>query len=160
MRELAAGLLAAFVLWTVVCGPATETDGPAWFRQIRQADGSEFALGRDSDHPVVLVFWSEWAGPCQPLLAEVGRLADRARVVAVELDHAGRPADSSRSPQVEWTVASGDSVALMMDVTVLPTTVVLDGSGKELLRIEGSGGTVLAEIERAIASAEQVKDGP
>ena len=115
----------------------------------------------DFSGPLKLVnFWATWCTPCikeLPSLAALARQhsADTVQVIPISLDQKGASGVPSFIAELEvqgldWftdpTAASGQAA----DVFVLPTSVIVDGEGKELGRIVGSADWDSAEASQLI----------
>ena len=111
------------------------------------ADGSARSLADYAGRVVVLNFWATWCVPCvaeMPALDALSRTAAGAgiAVLAVSLDRTGAAAVTPfyaahgiRNLPVLLDPHSGAMTALGLDG--IPTTLVIDRSGREVARIQG-----------------------
>lgn len=123
-------------------------------------DGSRFRLADERGHAVALVFWAPWCGPCRAELPGVERVWKQlsspphtARIIAVDTE--GDPA-TAKEAQAKLgltmpIVLDDGSASAAYQVTMIPQTVIVDGSGKvaSLIRGEASEEELLRAIERA-----------
>ena len=132
-------------------------------------DGRPVRL-KDIDADLVLLdFWGSWCGPCVksvPHLVELQkRFGDRKiRVVGVayeEVDPERRAAvvaSAARRLGINYTLLVGEAdgrpcpLKEGLNVHELPTLVLLDRSGKILLRETGGDARTLARLDRVVAS--------
>ncbi|HXU73171.1 MAG TPA: TlpA disulfide reductase family protein [Polyangia bacterium] len=123
--------------------------------------GDRFRLSAERGHPVALVFWAPWCGPCRAELPGVERVAQAlkasphtARVIAVDTE-------GDRDNALEAAAKLGLTLPIMLDdgrassayqVTMIPQTVIIDRDGRiaQLLR----GGTSEDALMRAIEKVE------
>jgi thiol-disulfide isomerase/thioredoxin len=104
-------------------------------------DGKPFRLP-DSEGRVLLVnIWATWCGPCRYEIPELKKLQQQHAgkkfdVVGVSVDTSGEAAvrDFVRQHQINYPVVLDPegSVAAMMKTTVLPTSALVDRTGKVL----------------------------
>jgi thiol-disulfide isomerase/thioredoxin len=115
-------------------------------------------LGALRGRPAVINFWASWCGPCRHEAGELERasrmLRGRARLVAVDWsDNAGDARAFVRAHG--WTfpvLRDGDGeVGDRYGLHGLPTTFVLDASGRIVARL--SGPQTAASIVRAVGRA-------
>jgi thiol-disulfide isomerase/thioredoxin len=108
--------------------------------------------------PVVVIFWASWCGPCvheAPALERFSRsAAGRGRIVGVDWSDSLSGAQSFIR-RYSWTFPnlrdSEGTVGNAYHMTVLPTSFVLDGSGR--IRAELRGPQDEGSLSRALASA-------
>ena len=131
-------------------GFVPETDRrPAPRLNVRDANGQAITLDQHRGRLVLVAFWGATCGPCLKELPDLERLADRFRdagltVLPVCLD----PPDAAEATAVAsgrishlpvFADADG-SARLSYDVQVLPTTVLIDRSGRLIGSAQGSRG--------------------
>ncbi len=146
-------LLVLVALLFLSCGSVTE-DNWDWRSGLRLPDRTAFAASELAERVVVLVFWSPWATPCEPLLEEVAGLArgwpeDEVRVLAVVAEHDGEE-KREEIHGLDVVVPASDSIVRFFGIEVLPTVVVLDRSGGIAGRFEGFGPGQAALVEEAV----------
>jgi thiol-disulfide isomerase/thioredoxin len=104
----------------------------------RDLDGRQVHLPRGGARLAVVDFWATWCEPCQEQLPFLERLAARYRSQGVEVyaisfdeDRAALEEFLARTPMdlsVLWDKGGG-TLAERLDVTRLPTTLLVDGAG-------------------------------
>jgi thiol-disulfide isomerase/thioredoxin len=122
--------------------------------------GDRFRLSDERGHPVVLVFWAPWCGPCRaemPGVERVGRaLREKphtARLIAVDTE--GNPdtakAIVDRLGLTMPIVLDDGSASAAYQVTMIPQTIIIDRAGHvaQLMRGEQSEADLMQAIERA-----------
>ena len=113
-----------------VGAPAPEVDLP-------RLDGGRFVLAdQRGRRPVLLLFWTSWAGPCRPAIPVFERLLARyaARGLAGLAVNVGEPAETAAA---FWREQGGAA------------PVLLDASGETAARFQVSGVPHLVLIDRA-----------
>ncbi len=107
---------------------------------------------------VVVNFWASWCAPCRrelPILDEWN--ADwrdaGARVVAISIDskveNARNYVESAGLEMAVWVDGPG-GLAAKLDLPAVPTSFVIDRSGRVVLRIEGSSQPELDKLHRQV----------
>jgi len=122
-------------------------------------DGGRFALAGERGHPVALVFWAPWCGPCRAEMPGVERVARALR----EKPHTARliAVDTEGNPETAKAIVDrlGLTMPIVLDdgsasnayqVAMIPQTILVDGAGHVagLLRGEQSESDLLSAIER------------
>jgi thiol-disulfide isomerase/thioredoxin len=123
--------------------------------------GQELSLARYHGDTIVLNFWGSWCAPCRaeaPALAQLARNLAPKHVKFVGVDIRDQP-DSARAFMQTFNVGypslndPGDEIALEFHSTVppaaIPTTLVIDGSGRIAARIFGASS--YAELQALIS---------
>jgi mono/diheme cytochrome c family protein/peroxiredoxin len=134
---------------------------PAPRLSVRDADGRTVSLDQHRGRLVLVTFWGATCGPCLKELPNLERLADRFRdagliVLPVCVDPAdpaeARAVASGRISHLPVFADSDGSARLGYDVQVLPTTVLIDQSGRLIGSAQGSRGWDRPEVEELIAT--------
>lgn len=110
------------------------------------------------DRPTVLVFWATWCGPCSAQMPEVERFHDDfgtdVQLLAVNLTATESGPESVRRYMEDKgfslpvVMDPSDELRRAFDVRATPTTIVLDGAGREHARRTGAVSS--AWIERRV----------
>jgi thiol-disulfide isomerase/thioredoxin len=124
--------------------------------------GGRFRLVEERGHPVVLVFWASWCGPCKHELPGVERVAQAlrkpphfARIFAINTEGDADTASAAARALGLRTlpiVLDDGSASQAYQVTTIPHTVILDGDGKVAVVMRGSVSE--AELMHAIDGVE------
>jgi cytochrome c biogenesis protein CcmG, thiol:disulfide interchange protein DsbE len=152
---LAVGGVIAAEVATTGGGRATRP-APALPNEV--LSGHRVGLASLRGKPALVNFWASWCGPCKQEAPELRRFArvmgHRASLVGVDWND--RP-DNARAfiAQSDWTYpvlrdSSGD-VGTAYGLNGLPTTFVLDASGKIVQMLQGP--QTAASLEQAVAAA-------
>jgi cytochrome c biogenesis protein CcmG/thiol:disulfide interchange protein DsbE len=121
-----------------------------------------FRLSAERGHPVALVFWAPWCGPCRAELPGVERVAQQlkapphsARIIAIDTE-------GDRDNALESAAKLGLTLPIVLDdgsassayrVSMIPQTVIIDREGKVASLIRG--GASEDELMKAIERVEQ-----
>ena len=123
------------------------------------AGGDRFHLAEERGHPVALVFWAPWCGPCRAEMPGVERVSralqqkpHTARLVAVDTE-------GNRDTALQIVDRLGLTMPIVLDdgsasaayqVMSIPQTVIVDRAGHvaALLRGEQSEADLMQAIER------------
>lgn len=127
----------------------TPTEPPVKLPDLafERADGSTLTLADHAGRGVVLNFWATWCAPCIREMPELDALgadlaADGIDVLAASMDRGGHRVigpffEANKidhlAPLLDAKGAAGRSVG----VHGLPTTLIIDGEGREMARITG-----------------------
>lgn len=116
---------------------------------VQDRDGREHASSDWAGDLVLVHFWASWCGSCRTEFPAIEALQremrqDGVKVAAVSIDRMGWPViDRTLSALAIRDVAvfhdPDRQAARRLDVVGLPTTVVLDGRGREVARVIGAG---------------------
>lgn len=116
---------------------------------VQDRDGRDHGVPEISGKLTLLHFWASWCGSCRVEFPAIDALQRdlRARgvtVAAVSLDRLGWPAidktvDGLGIHEVALYHDRDREAAHKAGVVGLPTTLILDGSGREIARITGAG---------------------
>jgi thiol-disulfide isomerase/thioredoxin len=163
-RMLAAALIAAAAA-LAIAGPApVRTDAapkitgeiqyfklernprPVTVPAFHDGMGREVTLAAFAGKVVVMNFWATWCYPCLKEMPSLDRLAARFRgrpfaLVALNLDREGAVKAAPflaehRLSNVQLYIDPPGKVQRALGVTVLPTTVIFDATGREVGRLE------------------------
>ncbi len=126
-------------------------------------DGSKFDLAAKRDKVVLLNVWATWCGPCRYEIPELQKLhelyAPRGlEVVGVSVDESG--VDAVRSFVAEQkkmtypiVLDAEGKIANLLETSVLPTTVVVDRSGRIVWKKFGAISEGDEGLKKAIEEA-------
>ncbi len=176
-RDLLLKVLVGAVLITVAAGAASSTESTsstesASATEPEQAgalmmnhrmvdlDGAPVSLEAYRGEVLVVNFWASWCAPCLrelPILDGWNTTWQNAgaRVIAVSID--------SKAPNARAFVAKTDlklsvwldgpqGLAAQLDLPAVPTSYVIDRTGRVVLRIEGSSPADLARMQEKVQS--------
>lgn len=143
MHRLTILIAATALLFLSSCG---RPEGRASSPMAEQRDGSSVAVGPEAGKVTLVHFWAVWCGPCRaelPTFVEFARAneGDRLRWVAVANDPSFDVVDEHlRKAGIEMDTLLDPRGATLgsWNVSAIPTTIVLDGSGNELARYVGA----------------------
>jgi thiol-disulfide isomerase/thioredoxin len=122
--------------------------------------GGTFNLADERGHPVVLVFWASWCGPCMHELPSVERVQEAlhaphtTRIIAVNTEGNAEAAAGVRQRLgLTMPIALDDgSASQAYKVMTIPQTVIIDAAGKVAAVMRGGVGE--DELMRAVARVE------
>lgn len=154
-RALAAAALAlsaACATHGVEATPSAETvaasDTAVYDWRLRSLDGETLEFARFRHQAVVLNVWATWCPPCVAELGSFAGLRDSLRVdpvgrsiafVLVAPETADRVAAFARQHALDLPFfVEVDALPPELGVRVLPTTLVIDGEGRIVLRHRGA----------------------
>lgn len=165
-RALLAALAILFALrvWqlrgTGVAKVSVSTGAAAPELDLPRLGGGSFRLADERGHPVVLVFWASWCGPCMNELPSVERVqkalgnGHTARIVAVNTEGSAEAASGvvQRLGLTMPVLLDDGSASQAYKVMTIPETVVVDAAGKVAAVMRG--GASEDELMRAIERVE------
>jgi thiol-disulfide isomerase/thioredoxin len=125
-------------------------------------DGSKFDLAGERGNVVMLNLWATWCGPCRYEIPELERLharfaRQRFKVIGVSVDEG--PVDEVRKfvsdQKMTYPVALDPEgrLAVLFETTVLPTTALIDRTGKVVWKSAGIVDVNDTEMLKALESA-------
>ena len=114
------------------------------------ANGEPVSLSAFRGRPVLVDVWASWCAPCLPGLVELQRIADRygprgLAVVSLSTDRGGAPAalrSYARLNLARLPLYLGNSASF--GVRTLPTAILFDTAGREVVRFEGKAWRAVA----------------
>ncbi|HEX8254817.1 MAG TPA: TlpA disulfide reductase family protein [Thermoanaerobaculia bacterium] len=126
-------------------------------------DGSKFDLQEHRKNVVLLNLWATWCGPCRFEIPELQLLHEKYaprnfEVIGVSLDESGVDAVKqfvAEQKKMTYPIAldaDGD-IANLLQTTMLPTTVLVDRSGRIVWKRYGLIEKDDAELTKAIEAA-------
>lgn len=143
--------------------PSTDVGATMPPYQATLLDGQPFDLAAERKNVVFLNVWATWCGPCRFEIPELEKMhAKYARrgfeVVGVSVDEEGAEAVKPfvKDQAIGYPIAldPAGKIANVLQTTVLPTSVVIDRSGKIVWRrigaLVGTDATLDAAIEKAL----------
>jgi cytochrome c biogenesis protein CcmG/thiol:disulfide interchange protein DsbE len=155
-----AALLFVLGAGTLLAAPLDPgASAPAW--KLQDLDGKTVQLSDFKGKVLVLDFWATWCPPCRAEIPGFIALQNEFRdkgvvVVGVSLDQGGTGVVSSfaKAQGMNYPVVMGtdDVAAQYGDIQAIPTTFVIDRSGKVVAKHEGETdqATFEGEINKAL----------
>jgi thiol-disulfide isomerase/thioredoxin len=137
--ELAKGTLEKFQL--------AEPPKPLPDLAFSDADDKPLKLADYKGKAVLLNFWATWCGPCvkempslDKLQAEMGK--DKFVILPLSLDGPSRPKvapfyQDKKLANLGVYFDKGRKVMQALDISILPTSILVDSQGREIGRLEG-----------------------
>lgn len=125
-------------------------------------DGSTFDMAKEKGNVVFLNLWATWCGPCRYEIPELEKLhqehaARQFKVVGVSVDEGGDQVVRDFVAQEKMTypivLDPEGRLSVLFDSTVLPTSVIVDRSGKVVWKKFGTVTTSDAAMMRALEQA-------
>lgn len=125
-------------------------------------DGSKFELAARRDKVVLLNVWATWCGPCRYEIPELQAIHERYaprgfEVIGVSVDESGvEPVRAFVEEQkMTYPVAldAEGKIANILQTSVLPTSIIVDRSGKVVWKKYGLIETGDQELLKAIEAA-------
>jgi thiol-disulfide isomerase/thioredoxin len=129
---------------------------------IRDAGGKPVPLERFRGKVVLLNVWATWCGPCRVEMPTLDRLQARLggpgfEVVALSTDVEGAKAvrefyDSLKVTRLAVYVEGEGNALTALGAPGMPTTLVVDGQGREVARYLGGADWEAPEVEKLIGT--------
>lgn len=106
--------------------------------------GRGWSLGSQGGIPQIINFWASWCTPCRKEMPEIERIVQESsgRIGAVGINIWDQP-DAATALMEELGITyplvtdPGGNTAAAFEVTVLPTTLLVDGGGRVVVRATG-----------------------
>lgn len=149
MRRILVALMMVMIGGSAAAGDFTPTPPKPVGFSVRDRDGVVHEGAEFRARLTLLHFWASWCLPCREELPALARLQsdmakDGVRVVAVSVDRLGWNAIDRTIKELD--VGGLDifldlnrEAAIGLGVEGLPSTVVIDGQGREIARLNGPG---------------------
>lgn len=125
-------------------------------------DGSKFELASMKDKVVLVNLWATWCGPCRYEIPELQAIHDRFKpqgfeVLGVSLDEGGadvvKPFVEEQKMTYPVVLDPRGKLADLLETSLLPTTVLVDRSGKIVWKKLGAIAPKDEALEKAIEAA-------
>lgn len=131
--------------------------------RLNGVDGAAQSLEQWRGKVLVVNFWATWCAPCVKEMPSLDRLQarigkDKLVVIPLSLDGPTRPkvapfyADKKLTSLGIWFDRSR-KVMQALDVSILPTTILVDAKGRELGRLEGEADWDKPEAAALVSGA-------
>lgn len=143
--------------------PSTDVGATMPAYQAMYVDGKPFDLGAERSKVVFLNVWATWCGPCRFEIPELQKMHAKYgprgfEVVGVSVDEDGaaavKPFVQEQKVDYPMVIDPPGKIANVLQTTVLPTSVVIDRSGKIVWRrigaLVGEDPTLDAAINKAL----------
>ena len=125
-------------------------------------DGSRFVLASQKGNVVLLNLWATWCGPCRFEIPELDKLhrayaARGFKVIGVSVDEGGakdvRPFVTDQKISYPIALDPDGKLATLLQTSNLPTSILVDRSGKVVWRHVGVVSTSDPLFNRALETA-------
>lgn len=127
-----------------------------------ELDGTKFEMSSKQDKVLLVNLWATWCGPCRYEIPELQAIHDRYKdkgfeVLGISLDETGadvvKPFVEEQKMTYPVLLDPKGELADMLETSVLPTTILVDRTGKITWKKLGAVMPNDPEIEVAIKSA-------
>ena len=129
---------------------------------VRDREGGTHTAAEFRARLTVLHFWASWCLPCRDELPALAALQsdlgkDGVSVIAVSIDRLGwdaidRTTEKLAVSKLQLFHDRNREAALALGIEALPTTIVVDGQGREVARMQGQGDWANQAIRRELLS--------
>ncbi len=134
-RPLVAAVLAAI---TTGAAATANVGAPAPDFALKTLDGPNMRLQEQRGKVVLINFWATWCGPCRQEIPHLNRIADKYRSAGLVLmgvnidDDVRKAAEVADKLKVSFPVLldTGKSVSKLYNLNAMPSTLVVDRSGR------------------------------
>jgi thiol-disulfide isomerase/thioredoxin len=125
-------------------------------------NGGEFAVTAEKGNVILLNLWATWCGPCRFEIPELEKLhienaARRFKVVGVSLDDTGAEGVKEFVAAHKMTypivIDAEGKIASIFQTSIIPTTVLIDRSGKIVWKQYGAISAGDASLKKALENA-------
>ena len=125
-------------------------------------DGSTFDIANERGNVVLLNLWATWCGPCRYEIPELEKLhkdhsGQRFKVVGVSVDEGGDQVvrDFVNEQKVTYPIVLDpqSKLSYILDTVILPTSVIVDRSGKVVWKKLGVVTATDEEMMKALDAA-------
>ena len=143
--------------------PSTDVGATMPAFQATMLDGAPFDLAAERSKVVFLNVWATWCGPCRFEIPELEKMHAKYgprgfEVVGVSVDENGaeavKPFVKEQRVGYPMVLDPPGKIANLLQTTVLPTSVLIDRSGKIVWRrvgaLTGPDATLDAAIDKAL----------
>ena len=114
----------------------------------KDANDNKITLELFDGKVVLLNFWASWCPPCIHELPSINRLqaklgGDKFTVIALNIDRGGKPIANRfklklNLDKLDLHIDQKNTVARLLKIKVLPTTIVFDSKGREVGKMEAA----------------------
>lgn len=140
---------------------STEVGDPMPPYQGKLLDGTDFRLESMRGSVVLINVWATWCGPCRFEIPELEALQKRSgsglKVVGISVDEGGEESVKQfvAAQKMTYTIALDPDgrIANLLQTTVLPTSVLIDRTGKIVWRQVGALPPNDARLQAALDAA-------
>ncbi len=153
--EVAAGRLAAFV--------HKKTPEPLPDVSFTDGSGNSKSLADFRGKTILLNLWATWCAPCREEMPSLDRLqqefgSDKFEVVALALERGGAKAarkflDEIKASNLALYVDKSTRAGSKLRVLGMPTTILIDGEGREIGRLAGPAEWDTPEAKKLVSAA-------